>query len=65
MSKIFSGRFLFTLIAAFVFAVLSLKGTLPQDKVMEVILLIVYAYFNRNDRTKGERQCMISKLEMK
>jgi amino acid permease len=52
MSKLFSGRFIFTLISAFVFAALALKGTLPQDKVMEVILLVVYAYFNRGDRVQ-------------
>jgi len=56
MVKLFSGRFLFTLIAAFVFAVLSLNGALPQDKVMEVILLVVYAYFNRGDRLNGEKK---------
>ena len=54
MAKLFSGRFLFTLIAALVFAILSLRGQLPQDKVMEVILLVVYAYFNRADRGAGE-----------
>lgn len=54
MLKLLSGRFMFTLIAAFVFAVLSLSGQLPQDKVMEVILLVVYAYFNRADRPSKE-----------
>ena len=50
MNKLLSGRFLFTITAAIVFAALSIKGQLPQDKVMEVILLVVYAYFNRQDR---------------
>ena len=49
--KLLSGRWIFTLIAAFVFAVLSIKGTLPSDKVMEVILVVVMAYFSRGDRT--------------
>ena len=53
LTKFFSGRFIFTLITAFVFAVLSLRGLLPQDKVMEVILLVVYAYFNRADRQQN------------
>lgn len=52
MSKILSGRFIFTIVTAFVFAVLAMKGQLPQDKVMEVILLVVYAYFNRQDRNQ-------------
>lgn len=55
MIKFFSGRFLFTLIAALVFAILSLKGTLPQDKVMEIILIVVYAYFNRGDRQQPKQ----------
>lgn len=50
LSKITSGRFIFTLVTAFVFAYLSIRALLPQDKVMEVILLVVYAYFNRADR---------------
>ena len=50
ITKLLSGRFIFTIITALVFAYLSLKGLLPQDKVMEVILLVVYAYFNRGDR---------------
>ena len=56
MSKFFSGRFLFTVIAALVFAVLSINKTMPVDKVYEVILIVVYAYFSRQDRTqqKGE-----------
>ena len=54
MAKLLSGRFVFTMIAAFVFAVLALRGQLPQDKVMEVILLVVYAYFNRADRGQQE-----------
>jgi len=50
IDKLLSGRFIFTVIAAFVFAVLSLNKTLSIDKVMEVVLIIIYAYFNRGDR---------------
>lgn len=50
MSKLFSARWIFTLIVAFVFAALSLKGTLPMDKISEIILLVFYAYFSRSDR---------------
>ena len=48
--KLLSGRFLFTVCAAFVFVVLSLKGTLTVDKVTEILLIVIYAYFNRGDR---------------
>lgn len=50
MKKVLSGRFLFTVIAALVFAVLSINKTMPVDKVYEVILIVVYAYFSRQDR---------------
>lgn len=51
MDKLLSGRFLFTMVAAIVFMILSIKGVLPIDKVQEIILIVVYAYFSRNDRT--------------
>ena len=47
LSKVLSGKFLFTIISALVFAVMSLKGLLPQDKVMEVVLIVIYAYFTK------------------
>jgi hypothetical protein len=53
LNKLLSGRFIFTLITAFVFAVLALEKILPADKVMEVILIVIYAYFNRGDRTQN------------
>lgn len=48
--KIMSGRFIFTVIAAFVFAYLACTSRLTSDKVMEVILIVIYAYFQRSDR---------------
>jgi len=57
MNKLFSGRFLFTVVAAFVFAVLAIGKIMPVDKVYEIILIVVYAYFSRGDRQqKGEQQ---------
>jgi len=53
LNKILSGRFIFTIISALVFAYLAITKILPQDKVMEVILVVVYAYFNRPDRQNG------------
>lgn len=50
MIKLLSGRFLFTVVTAIVFAIISIKGVLPVDKVQEVILIVVYAYFSRQDR---------------
>lgn len=53
LDKLSSGRFLFTIVCAIVFAAMSLTGKLPQDKVMEVILVVVYAYFTRSSGAKG------------
>lgn len=50
--KLLSGRFLFTVITAIVFAVLAITGKLPVDKVQEIILIVVYAYFSRQDRVQ-------------
>jgi hypothetical protein len=50
-AKLTSGKFIFTIISALVFAVMALKGLLPQDKVMEVILIVIYAYFTRKGET--------------
>jgi len=45
--QLISGRFIFTIIVACVFAYLSIIGVLPTDKVMEVTLIVLYAYFNK------------------
>lgn len=50
LDKILSGRFIFTVIAAGVFAILAVNKTLPVDKVYELILIVIYAYFSRGDR---------------
>jgi len=58
LSKLLSGRFIFTVVAAFVFAVLAIGKIMPVDKVYEIILIVVYAYFSRQDRTqpKGDQK---------
>lgn len=53
--KIASGKFLFTMVAAFVFAYLSVTKVLPQDKVMEVVLVVVYAYFTKPAQNGGQK----------
>lgn len=54
IGKILSGRFIFTITCALVFAYLSIKNILPTDKIMEIILIVIYAYFQRNDRKPPE-----------
>ena len=51
MDKLLSGRFIFTVVAALVFSIMSISGKLPVDKVNEIILIVIYAYFSRNDRS--------------
>lgn len=47
MYKITSGRFVFTIVAALVYARLAMTGALKEDRVMEILLIVVYAYFSR------------------
>jgi len=54
MNKLLSGRFIFTIIAAVVFLVMSTTGALPIDKVQEILLIVIYAYFSRPDRKKED-----------
>lgn len=54
ISKLLSGRFIFTVVAASVFAILSVNKTLPVDKVYELILIVIYAYFSRQDRSNKD-----------
>ena len=48
--KITSGRFIFTLVVAGVYAHLAITGSLGEDRINEITLIVLYAYFNR-DRT--------------
>jgi len=50
IEKFTSGRFIFTVVSAGVFLYLSIVGALPADDVMKILLIVVYAYFNRSDR---------------
>ena len=48
--KITSGRFIFTIVVAGVYAYLACTGGLDEDRINEITLIVLYAYFNR-DRT--------------
>ena len=52
--KVWSGRFILTIIAGLVFAYCSVTKILPIDKIHEILLIIIYAYFSRNDRAKDQ-----------
>ena len=53
-AKLTSGKFIFTVLAGLVFAYMSISGKLPVDKVHDIILIVIYAYFTRkSDTTNG------------
>jgi hypothetical protein len=54
MDKLLSGRFIFTIVCAGVFAILSVMGKIPTDKVVDIITLVLMFYFTRTDRQKEE-----------
>jgi len=45
--KITSGRFIFTVVVAAVYAILAIMGDLEADRINEITLVVLYAYFNR------------------
>jgi hypothetical protein len=54
--KLTSGKFIFTMVAALVFAYLAITKVLPTDKVMEVILIVIYAYFTKRQENGKEQK---------
>jgi len=55
IEKLLSGRYIFTIVCASVFAILSVMGKIPVDKVVEVIMLVLVFYFTRTDRKQEEK----------
>lgn len=53
IEKLSSGKFIFTMVAAGVFAYTSIKGMLPIDKVHDIILIVIYAYFTKRQEQNG------------
>lgn len=51
--KVWSGRFLWTVGALLVWGFLAVTGALPADQNIGIIMLVVYAYFQRPDRLRG------------
>jgi hypothetical protein len=45
--KLTSGRFLFTVIVAGVYAYLACTGGLQEERISEITLIVLYAYFNK------------------
>ena len=51
--KFFSGRFVFTVVTAFVFAYVAVKGVLSGPEINAVIMLVISFYFHK-DRIDGK-----------
>jgi len=51
--KITSGRFIFTIVVALVYAYLAINGGLDEDRINEITLIVLYAYFNRDRAATG------------
>jgi len=47
ISKITSGRFISTCVVVGVYAYLACNGVLKEDRIMEITLLVLYAYFSK------------------
>jgi hypothetical protein len=45
MIKLLSGRFIFTIVAALVFAYCAIKGILAPDKIYDILQVVIVAYF--------------------
>ena len=50
LNKLLSGRFIFTVVSALVFAYVSLNKVISSEQIYSVITLIIGFYFGRSDR---------------
>ncbi|MDD5356431.1 MAG: hypothetical protein PHY56_07850 [Candidatus Omnitrophica bacterium] len=55
LSKFTSGKFLITIIVGIVYAYVSMKGILPIDKIQEITLIVIYAYFTKQKENGGAK----------
>lgn len=55
LNKLLSGRFIFTIVSAFVFASMSMNGFIDKNDVMQMVMMVAIFYFNRNDRNTPEQ----------
>ena len=54
LNKILSGRFILTVIIGATFAYVSIRGRIPSEAVIGVIVMVIRDYFSRQDRPKEE-----------
>ena len=54
LNKILSGRFILTVIIGATFAYVSIRGRIPSEAVIGVIVMVIRDYFSRQDRPKED-----------
>ena len=54
LNKILSGRFILTVIIGGTFAYVSVRGIVPSEAVIGVIVMVIRDYFSRQDRPKED-----------
>jgi len=54
--KITSGRFILVATVAFCFAYLACTGILPVERVMEVVFVVMYAYFTKKREDENKKR---------
>lgn len=52
--KVTSGRFIFTIVVAGVYAYLAITGNMNEDRINEITLIVLYAYFNMQRSSNGK-----------
>jgi len=56
MQKLFSGRFIFTVVCALVFGYSAVMKIITNEQIISIIIIVIGFYFARTDRFKGEQK---------
>lgn len=48
--KITSGRFIFTIVVVMVYAYLATTGNMDEERINEITLIVLYAYFTKSNK---------------
>lgn len=52
--KMLSGRFIFTVVSAFIFAYVSVRGIIKPEDIEKILLIVVYAYFTKTRKEEEQ-----------
>ena len=54
LDKVFSGRWILTVICGLVFAFCAVKKIIPPDATISIVSMVFISYFQRQDRKEGQ-----------